>query len=44
MDLDKIAENINILSDFLGKRDIESLSKSALEEKYQVSQTDLLIL
>lgn len=44
MDLYKMAENINILSDFLGKRDIDILSSHALEEKYQVLQTDLLIL
>jgi uncharacterized SAM-binding protein YcdF (DUF218 family) len=44
VDLYKIAENINILSDFLGKRDIDTLSSNALAEKYKVSQTDLLIL
>lgn len=44
MDLYKIAENINVLSDFLGKRDINTLSSNALEEKYQVSQVDMLIL
>jgi uncharacterized SAM-binding protein YcdF (DUF218 family) len=44
MDLDNIAENINILGDFLGKRDIDTLTSNALKEKYQVSQTDLLIL
>jgi uncharacterized SAM-binding protein YcdF (DUF218 family) len=44
MDLNKIAKNINILSDFLGKRDIDTLTSNALEEKYQISQTDLLIL
>ncbi|MDP4105875.1 MAG: ElyC/SanA/YdcF family protein [Bacillota bacterium] len=44
MDLYKIAENINILNDFLGKRDIDTLSSNALAEKYKVSQTDLLIL
>lgn len=44
MDLYKIAENINVLSDFLGKRDIDTLSNNALEEKYQVSQVDMLIL
>lgn len=44
MKSDKIAENINILSEFLGKRDIDTLSRNALEVKYQVSQTDLLIL
>lgn len=44
MNLYKIAENINVLSDFLGKRDIDTLSSNALEEKYQVSQADVLIL
>ncbi|MDD3223640.1 MAG: ElyC/SanA/YdcF family protein [Clostridium sp.] len=44
MDLYKIAENINVLSDFLGKRDIDTLSSNALEEKYQVLQADVLIL
>jgi uncharacterized SAM-binding protein YcdF (DUF218 family) len=44
VDLYKIAENINILNDFLGKRDIDTLSSNALAEKYKVSQTDLLIL
>jgi len=44
MDLYQIAENINLLSDFLGKRDIDTLSSKALEEKYQISQADLLIL
>jgi uncharacterized SAM-binding protein YcdF (DUF218 family) len=44
VDLYKTAENINILSDFLGMRDIDTLTKNALEEKFQVSQTDLLIL
>lgn len=44
MSLYKIAENINVLSGFLGKRDIDTLSCNALEEKYLISQTDLLIL
>ncbi|MEC1524512.1 ElyC/SanA/YdcF family protein [Neobacillus niacini] len=44
MDLYKMTENINILSDFLGKRDIDTLTSKALEEKYQIPQTDLLIL
>ncbi|MCM3764502.1 hypothetical protein [Neobacillus niacini] len=44
MDLYKIAENINILSDFLGKKEIDSLSSRDLEEKYYISQADLLIL
>lgn len=44
MDLYKVSENINLLSDFLGKRDIKTLSSDALEEKYQVSQADIMIL
>lgn len=44
MDLYKIAENINLLSNFLGKRDINTLSSNALEETYQISQADMLIL
>ncbi|TVY07889.1 YdcF family protein [Paenibacillus cremeus] len=44
MDLYQMAENINILSGFLGKRDIDTLTSQALEEKYRISQTDLLIL
>jgi uncharacterized SAM-binding protein YcdF (DUF218 family) len=44
VDIYKIADNLNTLSDFLGKRDIHTLSCSALEEKYQISQADLLIL
>ncbi|WP_462410587.1 ElyC/SanA/YdcF family protein [Neobacillus sp. Marseille-QA0830] len=44
MDLYRAAENLNIVSDFLGKRDIPVLSSCALEERYQISQVDLLIL
>ncbi|WP_042461869.1 ElyC/SanA/YdcF family protein [Neobacillus dielmonensis] len=44
MDLSKTAENLNRLSDFLGKRDIQALTSQALQEKYGVSQVDLLIL
>ncbi len=44
MDLYKIAEKINVLSDFLGKRDLDALSCQALQEKYQISQADVLIL
>ncbi|KRE99830.1 hypothetical protein ASG89_27240 [Paenibacillus sp. Soil766] len=44
MDLYKIADNLNVLSDFLGKRDIDTLTSNALEGKYQITQTDLLIL
>lgn len=44
MDLYRIAQNINILGDFLGKRDIDTLTSDALEEKYQISKVDMLIL
>ncbi|GMQ57209.1 YdcF family protein [Vallitalea sediminicola] len=44
MDLYKIVKNINVLSDFLGKRDLDTLSSNDLEEKYQISQADILIL
>jgi uncharacterized SAM-binding protein YcdF (DUF218 family) len=44
MGLHKMAENINIVSNFLGKRDIDTLSSHELEEKFKISQTDLLIL
>lgn len=44
MNLYKNAENINELSSFLGKRDIDALSSDALKEKYKVSQADMLIL
>lgn len=39
-----IMENLNILVDFLAKRDIDKLTAKALEEKYKISQVDLLIL
>lgn len=44
MNLYKIKDNINVLNAFLGKRDIYALSSDALEEKYKISQADLLIL
>lgn len=44
MDLYRIAKNINILGDFLGKRDIDTLTGDALKEKYQISKADILIL
>lgn len=42
--LEKIAENINIISEFLSKRDIKALNKEALKERYGIEQVDLLIL
>ncbi|MDF2565240.1 MAG: hypothetical protein K0Q53_1635 [Massilibacillus sp.] len=44
MELYKIKDNINILSAFLGKRDIPTLSSVALKENYKISQADMLIL
>lgn len=44
MDLYKIKDNINILSGFLGKRDLPALSRTDLKEKYKISQADMLIL
>lgn len=44
MDLYKTCENINTLGYFLGMRDIEALTGSALEEKYNFSQADMMIL
>ncbi|WP_298839654.1 YdcF family protein [Clostridium sp.] len=43
-DLQEVADNLNILGDFLSKRDIEDLSKAALIKKYGIKQVDLLIL
>lgn len=39
-----IADKLNILIDFLAKRDIPELSSLALQQKYNLSQVDLLIL
>lgn len=44
MDLYKIRDHLNVLGDFLAKRDIDVLSSEALKERYKVSQADLLIL
>lgn len=39
-----IAENINILGRFCGKRDVSELSKANLFEKYGISQADVMVL
>jgi len=44
MDFYRVKDNINLLSEFLGKRDINALSSDALKEKYEISQADMLIL
>lgn len=44
INLEQIADNLNILIDFLGKRDIDFLTKKSLIKKYGIEQVDLLIL
>lgn len=44
MELKKTAENINILADFCGVRDINELRQSTLKEKYGFEKADVLIL
>lgn len=39
-----VTENINILSDFCGKRDIEELTKECLHSKYGISRVDVMVL
>ena len=44
MKKEEIAEKMNILGTFLGKRDVQELSKEALEAKYGFSQADVMVL
>lgn len=44
MDLQKIAEKIDILGEFCGKRDIDVLNQEALMSRYKLPQADILIL
>ena len=39
-----VVENLNILEDFLAKRDLKELTQAALQEKYKIKQVDVLIL
>ena len=39
-----IAKNLNILIDFLAKRDLTALAPDKLQAKYKINQADLLIL
>lgn len=43
MNLEKVAESINVLSKFCGVRDIAKLTKESLLEKYGINKADLLI-
>lgn len=38
------AKNINLLGEFLGKRDMDELSREKLKEKYGVDQADVMVL
>lgn len=40
----KIAENINILGEFCGKRDIDELTGEKLFERYNLSRADVMVL
>lgn len=40
----KIAEYINILGEFCGKRDVEELSVEHMQKKYGITQTDVMVL
>ena len=44
MKIEDIAEKLNILGDYLGVRDISSLTPEALYEKYGVPKADVLVL
>ncbi len=44
MNIYQIANNLNILVEFLAQRDIEELTSNALDKKYKISQVDILIL
>ena len=43
-DVVSAAERLNILEDFLAKRDLKELTQAALQEKYKIKQVDVLIL
>lgn len=39
-----VAENINILGDYCGKRDVAELTEENLQKKYHISQADVMVL
>ncbi|WP_099469564.1 YdcF family protein [Konateibacter massiliensis] len=41
---EKIAENINILGEFCGKRDVATLSKEELQKRYKFEKADVMVL
>ncbi|MDO4942045.1 MAG: ElyC/SanA/YdcF family protein [Lachnospiraceae bacterium] len=40
----RIAENINILGNFCGKRDVDELSRKQLKKKYNIGKVDVMVL
>lgn len=44
MENQKIAENLNILGQFCGKRDVEELNQKNLHEKYGIEKVDVMVL
>lgn len=41
MENQKIAENLNILGQFCGKRDVEELNQKNLHERYGIEKADV---
>ena len=41
---ERIAEHINILGEFCGKRDVPALTGKSLEERFGIGQADLMVL
>lgn len=41
---DKIAEDVNILGAFCGKRDLNTLTQTELKDKYGITQADVMVL
>ncbi len=44
MEIKSIAENINILGNFCGKRDIDELNHGELKSKYNINKADIMVL
>lgn len=44
MEIKSIAENINILGSFCGKRDIDELNHGELKSKYNINKADVIVL
>ena len=41
---EELANNINILGSFCGKRDLPELTQKALGDKYSLKQADVMVL